>query len=277
MTDAVRPNAALGDFLRSRRALLDPAVAGVVSARRRQVRGLRREELAELAGMSVDYYTRLEQGRHTTASPSVLDAIARALRLPAADHAYLRRLAEPASSPPPTPSPVRPETRHLMAALDPAPAVLLNRGLDVLGTNRAFRLLYADFGEMPASERNLIRWMLTEPAARRLHGDDWSVITADMIGILRLNAGRTGPVGTIRRLVDDMSATSDLFRRVWDDQRVSLGDRRRKRLRHPQAGTVEFGVATLLVRDANQVLMVLTPDPGSDHEHAWRAAMAHPM
>jgi transcriptional regulator with XRE-family HTH domain len=114
---AARPNAELGEFLRSRRARLEPGEAGVISARRRRVQGLRREELAALAGMSVDYYTRLEQGRHASASPGVLDAIARALRLPAADRAYLHRLAQPAEPKTETPAVVRPETRQLMRAL----------------------------------------------------------------------------------------------------------------------------------------------------------------
>lgn len=112
-----RPNAALGEFLRSRRARLDPDEAGVISERQRRVQGLRRTELADLAGMSVDYYKRLEQGRHASASPSVLDAIARALRLSEPERAYLHRLAEPSTPMTGKPAFVRPETRHLMQAL----------------------------------------------------------------------------------------------------------------------------------------------------------------
>ncbi|RKN20870.1 XRE family transcriptional regulator [Micromonospora musae] len=271
---AIRPNAALGDFLRSRRARLDPTEAGVVSARRRRVPGLRREELAALAGMSVDYYTRLEQGRHSAASPGVLDAIARALHLPEADRKYLHRLAEPAP-PQGDPVPVRPETRALMRALGPTPAVLINASMDVLAMNPAGRRLYAGFDAMPPHERNSIRYMLTAPGARELHGEDWTAITAEMIGILRLRTGRKPLVGGARGLVDDMTASSDLFRRVWQDQTVSLADRRRKIFHHPQAGRIELAVESLMVQHAEgQILIVLSPEPGSAAERAWHEVMA---
>jgi transcriptional regulator with XRE-family HTH domain len=271
----VRPNAALGDFLRSRRARLDPGEAGLISTRRRRVEGLRREELAALAGMSVDYYTRLEQGRHASASPGVLDAIARALRLPEADRAYLHRLAEPAPRKTETPAVVRPETRHLIQALDPAPAALLGYDLSVLAVNRAARVLFTDYEALPPGERNAVHWMLTDPAARELHGDDWTAIVSEMIGIMRLRTGRKGPRGETRRLVDELLVSNDLFRRVWNDQTVSLADRSRKRLRHPRAGLVEFGVESLQVRySTEQVLVVLTPEPGSESERAWHEVMA---
>ncbi|NMO49831.1 helix-turn-helix domain-containing protein [Actinoplanes sp. TBRC 11911] len=266
----MKSNAALGEFLRLRRQRTTPGEAGIVSTRRRVVSGLRRDELARLAGMSVDYYTRLEQGRHPTPSSNVLDAIARALRLPEADRRYLHRLATPAPRPTSNPSVVRPETRHLMRALDPSPALLLSFGFDVVATNRGARLLYTDFAALPPRERNLIRWMLTDPAARPLHGDDWARITADLIGVMRL-FGSERP--DVRRLAAEMAAVSDLFRRVWAEQAVSLADRGHKRLHHPWAGTVEFGVTYLHVRDPGEhVLMVLTPEPESEHERAWRAA-----
>jgi transcriptional regulator with XRE-family HTH domain len=264
-----RPNRALGEFLRSRRARLGPDEAGVVSGRRRRVQGLRRAELAHLAGMSVDYYARLEQGRHASASPSVLDAIARALRLPEAERVYLHRLAEPTTPMIETSPVVRPETRHLMQALDPSPALLLSPVTDVLATNRAARRLYTDFDALPPQERNAIRWLLTDPAARDLHGDDWAAVTAEMIGFLRLGTGRK-PTASGRRLIDEMNVSSEFFRRIWNGQTVSFADRRRKQLRHSRAGVVEFGVESLQVRHAEQqLLVVLTPLPGSVHERAW--------
>ncbi|MFD0785333.1 helix-turn-helix transcriptional regulator, partial [Micromonospora azadirachtae] len=242
--------------------------------RRRRVPGLRREELAALAGMSVDYYTRLEQGRHSTASPGVLDAIARALNLPEADRRYLHHLAQPAP-PQGDPVPVRPETRALMRALGPTPAVLINTSMDVLAMNPAGCRLYDGLDTMPPHERNAIRYMLTAPEARELHGGDWTAIAAEMIGILRLRSGRKPLVGGARDLVDDMAASSELFRRVWQDQTVSLADRRRKIFHHPRAGRIELAVESLVVRHAEgQILIVLSPEPGSAAERAWHELMA---
>ncbi|MEV4349309.1 helix-turn-helix transcriptional regulator [Actinoplanes sp. NPDC049596] len=270
MSDStVRPNAALGNFLRSRRARLDPAEAGVVSVRRRRVPGLRREEVAELAGMSVDYYARLEQGRHLTASTAVIDAIARVLQLPDADRAYLHRLAHPVD-PPSGPASVRPETHALMQALGPTPAVLIDAGMDVLAMNPAGRRLYTGFDALPTHERNAIRYMLTSPQARELHGDDWTAIAAEMIGILRLRCGRR-PEDSTRRLIRDMADSSDLFRRVWQDQTVSLADRRRKTFHHPEAGRIEVAVESLTVRQSDEQILIVFPLlPGSAGERTWR-------
>ncbi|NMO51169.1 helix-turn-helix domain-containing protein [Actinoplanes sp. TBRC 11911] len=272
---AVRPNVELGDFLRSRRARLDPHKAGVVSARRRRVQGLRREELAELAGVSVDYYTRLEQGRHASASPGVLDALARALCLPEADRAYLHRLAAPVKPKIETPAVVRPETRHLMRALGDMPAVLMRTGMDVLAINDAALRLYDGLN---AYGGNGLRWMMTDPRARELHGDDWTAVASEMIGKTRLRSGRQQPGGSVGTLIDELSASSELFSRVWQDQTVSLADRRRKRLRHPRAGLLEFGVESLEVQHADgQLLVVFTPEPGSADERAWHEEMSRPV
>lgn len=275
---AARPNAELGEFLRSRRARLQPGEAGVISARRRRVQGLRREELAALAGMSVDYYTRLEQGRHASASPGVLDAIARALRLPAADRAYLHRLAQPAEPKTEAPAVVRPETRQLMRALGEAPAILFRTGMEVLAANAAARRLYAGFDTLGEPGGNGLRWMMTDPRARDLYGADWGAIAAEMIGKMRLRTGRRNPDGSVGRLIDELAASSELFRRVWRDQTVSLADRRRKTFHHPRAGHLEFCVESLTVQHAEgQVLVVFTPEPGSEHERAWREEMSRPV
>jgi transcriptional regulator with XRE-family HTH domain len=275
---AIRPNIELGDFLRSRRSRVDPDTAGVVSARRRRVQGLRREELAAMAGVSVDYYTRLEQGRHASASPGVLDAIARALCLPEADRAYLHRLASPAKPKTETPAVVRPETRHLMQALRETPAVLFRTGMEVLAANEAARRLYVGFEALGEDGGNGLRWMVTDPRARDLHGDDWDEVAADMIAMVRLRIGRKNPGSRVERLVDELSATSEFFRRVWQEQTVSLGGRDRKRFRHPRAGLVEFGVESLAVQHADgQVLAVLTPEPGSEYARAWHEEMSRPV
>jgi hypothetical protein len=166
-----------------------------------------------------------------------------------------------------------------MNALDPLPAVLTSASMDVLASNAAARrLFHANFGAVPAGERNGVRWMVTDPAARELFGDEWANIAVDMIGLLRLRTGRNARSGSYRPLVDELMAVSDLFRTVWGSQTVSLCDRRRKRFRHPQAGVIEFAVESLLVQHAEgQILEVFTPEPGSASERAWWELMARPL
>jgi len=126
---------------------------------------------------------------------------------------------------------------------------------------------------MPRAERNAVGWMLRDPAARALHGDDWTMVTAEMIGMLRLRTARSRPGPD--PVVEHLLSTSDFFRRVWHDQTLSTGGLRRKVLRQPQAGTVEFAVESLLVAHAEgQGLITLTPAPGSPDERAWLDVMA---
>ncbi|SNY74540.1 helix-turn-helix transcriptional regulator [Paractinoplanes atraurantiacus] len=182
-------NEELSEFLRGRRAALRPEV----ELTGRRVKGLRREELASLAGVSVDYYTRLEQGRPISPSEAVLDAIASALRLDDAERAYLhtvarrtptrRRVAPKAQS-------VRPGLLALIEQLGDAPAFVLGRRTDVLASNRMARLLMADFPAMPARERNAVRWLTLDEGARSLFAADWCQVASDMAGVLRMDAAR---------------------------------------------------------------------------------------
>ncbi|RKR91320.1 Xre family transcriptional regulator [Micromonospora pisi] len=273
-----RKNSPLGEFLRSRRASVGPEEVGVTSIRRRRVSGLRREELARLAGVSVDYYTRLEQGRHATASYAVLESIATALLLTPAERAYLHRLAKvPGTirSPAPQNMRVRPETIALLNALGTTPGVVLGPNLDVLATNAAARRLYGDLDALAAAERNAIHWMLFHPDAERLHGDEWAEVAAEMIGMLRLRAGRALAHPDVRRLVQELGASSAFFRKVWAEQTVSTGSRAIKHFQHPEAGAIELIVESLTVKHAeDQTVVVLMPPPGSPSERSWRAVMA---
>lgn len=162
----------LGDFLRSRRARIRPEDVGLNSYGRRRVPGLRREEVAQLAGVSVDYYIRLEQGRGPSVSDAVLDAIARVLRLDGTEHAYLRTVARPAprKAAQPASQRVRPGLRLLLDTLDPAPAFVLGRRMDVLAWN-ALGDAVVGFSRMAAAERNMPRQTFLEPAARELYPD----------------------------------------------------------------------------------------------------------
>src|SRR6476620_11653257 len=172
--------AELREFLRVRRARLRPEDVGIQASGQRRVPGLRREEIASLAGMSVDYYVRLEQGRDLTPSPSVLDALARALRLDDVEREHLYSLVRPAAPPahaggsaPDRPAPIRPGVRLLLDGI-PTPAFVIGRRHDILATNRLARAMLADFDARPIRSRNHARWIFLDPATRDLYVD-WPV------------------------------------------------------------------------------------------------------
>lgn len=268
----------LGQFLQSRRAKVSPRDVGLFQGRRRRVQGLRREELAGLAGLSTAYYARLEQGRHSHPSPGVLDAVADVLRLSPAERDYLQTLARPIEKPGggqgiPAET-VRPETLRVMGALGTTPALLVGPRVDILATNGAARRLYTDFDAMPAGQRNGVHWMVSSPQAQALHGDEWAGITAELIGMLRLRFGRQPRDDAARRLVTELSAESEFFRRVWADLTVSTRPRPVKRFHHPEGGTIDAAVEILDVAHAcDQHLVVLVPAPGSADDRAWRDVM----
>ena len=261
----------LGQFLQSRRAKVSPSDVGLYEGRRRRVQGLRREELAVLAGLSTDYYARLEQGRHGHPSPGVLDAVADVLRLSTAERDYLHQLARPVAKPVHG-EVVRPETLTVMSAMGTTPVLLIGPYMDILASNSAARQLYADFDALPADGRNATRWMLTSPEARRLHGGEWAAIAAELTGMMRLRFGRQPRDAVGQRLVAGLCAESEFFRRVWLDQTVATGNRPVKRFYHPEAGTIDVAVEILDVTNSSygQHLVVFVPAPGSADERAWR-------
>lgn len=245
--------------------MVDPLEAGISSTRRRRVSGLRREELARLARISVPYYTRLEQGKHATASQAVLESLATALRLPPTDRAYLHQLAKAAGTPG---APRVPETRagsetiRLLNALDGAPGVLLGPNMDILAVNAAAVSFCQVAGLPEPAGLNAIRWQLFDPQAQRLFGDDWADITAELIGMLRLQAGREPGHPAIARVVDELDRSSEFFRRVWAEHKVSVGIRRPLRMRRPDGVAIEMVVETLSVNFArDQTVLVFVPEP----------------
>ncbi|NMO55884.1 helix-turn-helix domain-containing protein [Actinoplanes sp. TBRC 11911] len=247
---AVRKNGPLGDFLRARRALVDPRDVGIGDTQRRRVIGLRRDELAQLANISVHYYTRLEQGKHAAASRSVLDSLATALRLPPAERAYLHRLAGVERVGRATRDvEVRPETIRLLDALGTAPAFVLGPNMDILATNAAAGSLYPD------DRGNAIQWLLGARATR-LFGEDRTEIATELIGMLRLHAGRKPTHPGIQRVVGELTSSSALFRKVWAEHAVSIGGRRLERGPRRESGTAE----TLAVKLAeDQTVLVFIP------------------
>ncbi|MFC8234493.1 helix-turn-helix transcriptional regulator [Streptomyces sp. NPDC001981] len=264
----------LGDFLRSRRARIQPEDVGLQAYGRRRVPGLRREEVAQLAGVSVDYYIRLEQGRGPSVSDAVLDAIARVLRLDETELAYLHTVARPSTKTrgerPAAAQRVRPGLRLLLDTIDRAPAFILGRRMDVLAWN-ALGDAVVGFSRMPAAARNMPRQVFLEPAARELY-PEWAAVAAETVSHLRLDAGLHPTDRQLATLVGELSLRSEDFRRLWADHQVKAKTYGVKRIRHPMAGELNLPYETLaLPGDPDQSLVVYTPEP--DTETAERIAL----
>ncbi|MET9267388.1 helix-turn-helix transcriptional regulator [Amycolatopsis sp. NPDC004079] len=262
----------LGDFLHARRARLRPSDVGLADVGpRRRVAGLRREELAHLAGVSVSYYTRLEQGLSRGASAEVLDAIARALQLDAHERAHLDRLADAARR---TPQPRRPrpekladETRDLLRAVDSVPALVLGRRTDVLAWNTLGHALLA--GHLDLAQRpNLSRMLFLDPHCRELYAD-WKRKARAVVGNLRITVGKHPDDPLLAELIGELTMKSPEFVSLWRDHRVGPCDADSYELRHPVVGSVRVTQQTLSVaRSPEQVLIVCTTPAGSASEEA---------
>lgn len=272
MANVADANRELADFLKRARSAVDPARAGLpADGRIRRVPGLRREEVALLAGVSTDYYTRLEQGRRITPSAAVLDAIARALDLGDTGRAHLGRLVGASPTRRRSSRPVqrvRPGLYQLLDSLDGTPAMILGRRTDVLATNRAARVLFADFDAMPPRERNYARWMFTSEQARNLFAD-WSVQARTAVENLRLDFGGDPHDPAVIELVDELSAASAEFRMWWAEHRVFQRTYGTKRLRHPVVGDLSVDYETFTMPgDAEQTLFVYLAEAGSPSRDA---------
>lgn len=261
----------LGEFLRARRALLSPAAAGISPYGRRRVPGLRREELAQLAGVSVDYYVRLEQGRAAHPSPEVLDAIARALQLDDVERAHMHQLASPSPARRRTAAPERvaPGLERLLAAMDNVPAIVIGRRMDILAWNRiAGALLGA--GNRLTPDANLARMMFLDPACRELYAD-WERHARETVGYLRHCAGRHPDDPGIAALVGELSVKSEPFARWWADHLVREKASGTKRFQHRIVGELVLDFETLVPPGApDQAMITYVAEPGSASETALR-------
>ncbi|MCM0676618.1 helix-turn-helix transcriptional regulator [Micromonospora phytophila] len=255
----------LAAFLRSRRARLRPAEVGLPDGVRRRTPGLRRQEVAQLAGMSVDYYVRLEQGRGPRPSRQVLSALARALLLSRDERAYLFRVA--GESPPPTAGPSRevaPGLRHLIDAMTTTPAYLLDATYDVLAWNRLATWFVGDLSEVRATDRNMIRWMFRRSVTEGHWTDEDALRFArTSVADLRAAYGRYPGDRGIAELVTELLGTSPLFARLWAEHDVEERRPVVKRVAHPQLGPLEFECRVLHVPETDQRLIVYVPEPGS--------------
>ncbi|MFD9359306.1 helix-turn-helix transcriptional regulator [Streptomyces sp. NPDC060031] len=265
----------LGEFLRSRRARLRPEDVGLPDhGRHRRVPGLRREELALLAGVSVAYYTRLEQGSGHNVSAEILDAIARALRLGDTETEHLNHLAQPRPRKrrsAPRPQQVRPGVRTLLDAMEDVPAYLVGRRQDVIGWNRLAAAVFGDFGALAPKERNLVRLTFLDPATAELF-TDWECRACEVVSNLRVYAGTHPDDEQLSALVGELSVKNEEFRRLWAAHTV--GDNKThgvKRLRHPLVGELDLSFETLaLPDDSAQFLVTYHPAPDSPSADALR-------
>ncbi|MFI6360751.1 helix-turn-helix transcriptional regulator [Streptomyces sp. NPDC050743] len=267
-------NVELSEFLRRSRARISPESADLPErGAYRRVPGLRREEVALLAGVSTDYYTRLEQGRQISPSTGVLEAVADALRLDAAERAHLFDLTGPKPGSGRRSAPavqrVRPVVRRFLDSFTDQAGFILGRRTDVLATNHLARALMTDFDALPARERNLTRWILLNEAARSLY-PDWEQVAAEMTAILRLDAGRHPDDTRTAELVGELAMKSQCFRRWWADHRVFDRTHGRKRHHHPVVGdlTVEYEAFTL-PGERDQTLFLYLPAPDQVSQDAW--------
>ncbi|MGW2030379.1 helix-turn-helix domain-containing protein [Streptomyces spinosus] len=259
--------AELSEFLRSRRARLKPEDVGLAGfGRHRRVPGLRREELAQLAGVSVAYYTRLEQGNGRNVSAEVLDSIARALRLTDAEHAHLTHLAKPKAhkkKPAARQQQVRAVLRHLLDSMDGVPAYIVGRCSQILAWNRMAAAVFGDWGELPPAERNWARLVFLRPAYRELFVD-WEQKAIDIVCALRMDAGCDPDDARLSVLVGELSVKSEEFRRLWATHDVKEKSHGVKHLHHPLVGDLALNFESFRLTDGSeQVLVTYHADPDS--------------
>ncbi|WP_367321130.1 helix-turn-helix domain-containing protein [Streptomyces sp. HUAS ZL42] len=266
--------AELSEFLRTRRARLKPEDVGLPDfGRHRRVPGLRREELAQLAGVSVAYYTRLEQGNGRNVSAEVLDSIARALRLTDAEHAHLTHLAKPKQhkkKPAARTQQVRSSLRQLLDTMDGVPAYIAGRRVEILAWNRMAAAVFGDWEELPVAERNWARLVFLRPEYRELFVD-WEQKAIDIVCALRMDAGCWPDDPRLSALVGELSVKSEDFRRLWATHDVKEKGHGVKRLHHPLVGELDLRFESFRVRDdSEQSLIVYHAEPGSSTAEGLR-------
>jgi transcriptional regulator with XRE-family HTH domain len=249
---------ALGQLLRSRRQRLTPGDVGLPPGDRRRTPGLRREEVALLASLSTTYYTFLEQGRPVRPSAPVLDALASALRMSAAERRYLQVLAYGPDGPdgmggadvaaPAPPERLDPGVADLVQRLEPYPTLVKGRRWDILAANPAAQELFTDWAGLPPGERNLVRWMFTTDRAREVYCE-WEPEARAMLGRFRLAAARHPDDADFAALIAELQRDSEHVRDWWPRHDVAGVGSGSKKLRHPRLGPVEYAHVVLQVAD----------------------------
>jgi len=269
----------LGRFLRARRARVTPEEVGLTAGSGlRRTPGLRREELATLAGISIDYYVRLERGKETRPSASVVDSLARALLLEDDEHEHLRSLAARAArsapeaplegGPPAAPSrTVRPGVKLLLESLRPQPAHVVSRTNDLLAANPGGLRLLPGIQDWPARERNIARYLFLHPASRDLF-HDWNTHLRGCVARLRVLAGTDPDAPDLTRLAGELLLKSPEFARLWERYDVRGHSYGRKTFHHPEVGDLTLGYQSMeLEGTPGQRMVTYYAEPGTaDHD-----------
>jgi transcriptional regulator with XRE-family HTH domain len=276
------------EFLTSRRAKITPDQVGLpIYGDNRRVPGLRREEVALLAGVSVDYYTRLERGNMSGVSESVLEALARALQLDEAERSHLFDLARAAQTTTatrrrrPAKQRIRPGVQRILDAMTGAPAFVRNGRLDILAANQLGYALYSVYAS-PGRPSNTARFVFLDPRARDFYSD-WDVVANEVVAILRSEAGRDPYDRGLSDLVGELSTQDETFRTKWAAHNVRFHDTGVKRMQHPVVGDLELSYESMeLSGDTGLTMFAFTADPGSKFEEAlnllasWTATLDQP-
>ncbi len=274
--DGMDHRAETRDFLTIRRARITPEQAGLPAyGTSRRVPGLRREEAAMLAGVSVDYYTRLERGNLSGVSDSVLDALVRALQLNEAERDHLFDLARQANTGPRarstrrrTTADVRPAVQQLLDAMTGAPAYVRNGRLDILGANHLGRAVFAPVFQNVTGRPNLARFIFLDPAARSFYRD-WEQLAEDTVALLRGEAGRNPYDKDLTDLIGELSTRSEQFRTWWAAHDVRLHRSGTKRLHHPLVGDLSLTYESMdLITDQGLRLNAYSAGAGSPDQDA---------
>ncbi|WP_428392074.1 helix-turn-helix transcriptional regulator [Lichenicoccus sp.] len=246
-------NRLFGEFLRSRRARLNPEIMGEaslgeVTRPRRRTPGLKREEVARRAGISAEWYVKLEQGRAVSPSHDTVDALGRALMLDAVELTHLRALAAKGGRAPFRRETVPDTLRRLVEGL-PEPAYLTGQRWDMLAWNAAAVALFGDFVRLEASDRNILHWMLTDPAARSLFGDGWADEARRMVSLFRATHDLWEGDAAFAALVRQVGAGCQEFEGWWTAYGIAAPVSGTKRLYHPSLGTLHFAYASFQAND----------------------------
>jgi transcriptional regulator with XRE-family HTH domain len=264
------------EFLTSRRARITPEQAGLTSYGSRRVPGLRREEVAVLAGVSVPYYTRLERGDMSGASESVLEALARALELDDAERAHLFDLARAAHPAPARPrrrqakQRARPEIQWTLDAITGAAAFVSNERLDVLAANQLGRALFSELYAAPARPINTARFVFLDPRAEAYYGD-WDRVATESVAILRSAAGRDPYNRDLSDLVGELATQSEAFRTRWAAHDVRFHNTGVKHINHPVVGELHLSYNRMdLAADPGLTIFTYAAEPGSRSEEALK-------
>jgi transcriptional regulator with XRE-family HTH domain len=272
----VDAKAEIREFLTTRRARITPDQAGLRTfGGSRRVPGLRREEVALLAGVSVDYYTRLERGTATGVSDTVLEALARALQLDETERTHLFDLVRAGQAAPrtrrrPSPQRVRPSVQRMLDAITGAPALVRNARHDLLAANDLGRALYSAQFDSLVGPPNSARFLFLDPRSPEIYVD-WDKVANDVVASLRAEAGRDPYDRDLSDLVGELSTRSEPFRTLWAAHDVRVHDTGRKRMRHPLVGELDLTYESLeLVADPGLSLFAFTAEPGSRSEEGLR-------